>query len=162
MVAMMKHLPQYELVLAGYCPPSYRAMLDEIIRKEALTNVHFLGNVTEEQKALLFRQCDAFLFPSLSEGFGLPVVEAMYFGKPVFCSRLTSLPEIGGDVACYFDVLQPAEMAQTVVDGMKAFGETPDYGVRLRAHAEQFSWPVATDAYLKYYLDIARSSVKDD
>ena len=58
--------------------------------------LHILGPVSEEDKAWYLKNCLAFMLPSLAEGFGAPVVEAMQFGKPIFLSNLTSLPEIGG------------------------------------------------------------------
>jgi glycosyltransferase involved in cell wall biosynthesis len=56
------------------------------------------------------------VFPSLYEGFGMPVVEAMAFGKPVLCSNLTSLPEIVGDGALLFDPRKPDEIARSIED----------------------------------------------
>ena len=63
---------------------------------------------------MVLKNCEAFVFPSISEGFGLPVIEAMYFGKPVILSTHTSLPEIGGSAAYYFQNFEPQHM-QTVL-----------------------------------------------
>ena len=62
--------------------------------------IEFLPN---EEFAALLRACRAMIFPSLYEGFGMPVLEAMEFDKPVLCSHLTSLPEIAGHAALLFD-----------------------------------------------------------
>jgi glycosyltransferase involved in cell wall biosynthesis len=61
-----------------------------------------LLGVDDSVKAWLLANCEAFLFPSLAEGFGLPPLEAMHFGTPVFLSDRTSLPEVGGTQAGYF------------------------------------------------------------
>jgi hypothetical protein len=62
----------------------------------------------------LFQGCLALIFPSLFEGFGIPVLEAMHFGKPVLCSEVTSLPEVGGDAVLYFDPRQLEEMIVSI------------------------------------------------
>ncbi|MBL7728167.1 MAG: glycosyltransferase family 4 protein, partial [Dinghuibacter sp.] len=93
----------YELVIAGKLDePDYV----QKIKKQALEwgvseRVHILGPVSENDKAWYLKHCTAFALVSLAEGFGAPVVEAMQFGKPLFLSALTSLPEIGGDAAFY-------------------------------------------------------------
>ena len=94
------------------------------------------------------------MFPSLAEGFGLPVIEAMHHGKPVFLSTHTSLPEIGGDAAYYFDTFEPAHMAQVLERGMADFAAN-DGPARVRAHASQFTWEKAGAAYLALYRSLA-------
>jgi glycosyltransferase involved in cell wall biosynthesis len=54
------------------------------------------------------------IFPSLYEGFGMPVLEAMAAGKPVLCSNVTSLPEVAGDAAIYFDPTDPRQIAEAI------------------------------------------------
>lgn len=105
--------PEQQLLLVG--PQS-----EEVDKHRAhaarlgLTNVHFLTDVSEAQKAWLLANCKAFLFPSLLEGFGLPPIEAMYFGKPVVVARRTSLPEVCGEAAGYWDEWGADYMAKVV------------------------------------------------
>lgn len=73
--------------------------------------VFFTGYLPLPRLAALFAECAALVFPSLYEGFGMPVLEAMHFGRPVLCSRLTALPEVAGGAALYFDPLSPAAIA---------------------------------------------------
>jgi glycosyltransferase involved in cell wall biosynthesis len=77
------------------------------------------GFVSSDDLAALYQSCQALVFPSLYEGFGMPVVEAMAFGKPVLCSNLTSLPEVVGDAALLFDPRKPDEIARSIeeIDG---------------------------------------------
>ena len=82
-----------------------------LLPPEAVT---FAGYVSETQLRALLERCQALIFPSLYEGFGMPVLEAMAAGRPVLCSRLTSLPEVGGDAALYFDPTNPAQIAATI------------------------------------------------
>jgi hypothetical protein len=78
-------------------------------------SVAFLGYVREEDELpALLAACRALIFPSLYEGFGMPVLEAMAFGKPVLCSNLTALPEVAGDAALYFDPTKPVEIANAI------------------------------------------------
>jgi len=103
---------QYKLVIAGLDTFDYKkTILDEAQKWGVSDKVVIVGPVTENEKVWYYRNCTAFLFPSIAEGFGSPVVEAMYFGKPVFLSREGSLPEIGGNAAYYFHSFDPGQMA---------------------------------------------------
>ena len=83
-----------------------------------------------EIRALL-QQCEALVFPSLFEGFGMPVAEAIIAGKPVACANTTSLPEIAGDAAVTFDPLDPSEMA----DRIEEIANSPTQRAKLAAAA---------------------------
>ena len=90
------------------------------------------------------------MFPSFAEGFGLPVIEAMYFGKPVFISNLTSLPEVGGDAAYYFNSFNETEMITAFRKGME------DYKIfqpqeKIKQQAAKFSFENAAEAIYSIY-----------
>lgn len=157
LVQMMKHLPEEHLVIAGNWKSDYGQKLLEQIRTEHIDNITPLSNVSEEEKAYLYQQCKAFVFPSLCEGFGLPPIEAMKFGKPCFLSTCTSLPEVGGDLAYYWPDLTPEAMAavvrQKVSDPEFA---APATGERIRAYAQKFDWEKCARGYIDYYLDILK------
>ena len=93
------------------------------------------------------------MFPSLTEGFGLPPLEAMHFGKPVFLSRLTSLPEVGGEVAHYFDRFEGSEMRAVVQAGLASDGQIRR-AAAITAHARQYSWARCANAYICWYQHI--------
>lgn len=80
--------------------------------------VLFLSYLTQEELSLLMTQCRAMIFPSLYEGFGLPVIEAMAMNIPVACSNVTSLPEVAGGAARLFNPAIPADIMQAMVDLM--------------------------------------------
>lgn len=82
----------------------------------------------------------------------MPVVEAMHFGKPVYLSQHTSLPEIGGDLAFYFQQDDAASMAKDYLDGMEKYQSSPLYAQRLKDRAATFSWRKAAAAYVNLYL----------
>lgn len=140
----------YELVIAGIETPHKQRIIDEAIKYNCLDRVLITGPVTDADKAWYYKNCSAFVFPSIAEGFGLPVIEAMYFGKPVFLSRYTSLPEVGGDAAYYFDNFEPAHMQQVFADGMRDFVYR-NRSAEMMAQADKFSWERAANQYLKLY-----------
>jgi len=76
--------------------------------------VVFAGYVAVDALDALLDACTAVIFPSLYEGFGMPVLEAMARGKPVLCSNVTSLPEVAGDAAVYFDPTEPLQIAAAI------------------------------------------------
>jgi glycosyltransferase involved in cell wall biosynthesis len=76
--------------------------------------VVFAGYVRDEELSALFDACAGVVFPSLYEGFGMPVLEAMARGKPVLCSNVTSLPEVSADAAIYFDPRDPRQIASAI------------------------------------------------
>jgi glycosyltransferase involved in cell wall biosynthesis len=146
--------PEKTFVLGG--PPSGdSARLVAQAAALGLRNVRVLTAVTEPHKAWLYRHCEAFLFPSLTEGFGLPPIEAMHFGKPVFLSDRTSLPEVGGDQAFYWHDFEPAAMRRVMEAGLARFAaERLEGAVVARAH--HFDWERCADAYVALYLDLLR------
>ena len=115
--------------------------------------LHVLGPVSEEDKAWYFKNCQAFILPSLAEGFGAPVVEAMKFGKPIFLSNLTSLPEIGGEVSFYFSSFEPDHMQQVFHDGMVEY-QRNGLAKRIVARGNQFSWQEKAMDYLNVYRSL--------
>ena len=116
LLPMMDLLPDYQLVIAGDDKGAYAQHLREQLPHHA--NVQMLGTVDDDERRWLYAHCAGLVMPSLYEGFGLPVIEAMQWGKPVFCSQMTSLPEIGSSHAFYFPSFEPEAMAQTVRTGM--------------------------------------------
>jgi glycosyltransferase involved in cell wall biosynthesis len=117
----------------------------------SLSNVRFFFNVSEGQKAWLYAHSEGLLFPSITEGFGLPPIEAMLFGKPVYLSRGTSLPEIGGPVAQFFDAFDPAAMRDVITRG-RVQAAAPDFAQRTQDWAAQFNWTTCVDAYVQRYI----------
>lgn len=147
LIEMMNYLPERNLIIVGDWKHPYGQENIRKIDHAVHGNIIYLNNITEEQKAYLFSRCEAFLFPSLCEGFGLPPIEAMKFGKPVFLSTLTSLPEIGSDVAFYWPELDPQEMAEIVNKKMDLFYSQPDYPERIKNNARRFNWDQCVSEY---------------
>ena len=103
-----------DLVFTG-APGEQERQLRGVVEKMGLaTRTHFLGYVPDEELASVFLHCAFVILPSLYEGFGIPVLEAFTFSKPVLCSNVTSLPEVAGDAALYFDPRRPREIADAI------------------------------------------------
>jgi len=90
---------QYQLVLAGTLGTGFAKIFNFIQQNNLVNDVIFTGYILEKNLPALYRQAKIFLFPSLYEGFGLPVLEAMACGTPVICSQTTALPETAGAAA---------------------------------------------------------------
>ncbi|HET7527969.1 MAG TPA: glycosyltransferase family 1 protein [Burkholderiaceae bacterium] len=148
LLAMAAAWPQQRLVLAGSSSP-YTDHVRGQIATRSLSNVTLAMDIDDEQKAWLYAHCSGFLFPSLTEGFGLPPLEAMHFGKPVFLSRLTSLPEVGGMAATYFDDFDPQRMRERVAATLGTFAA--DDARRAREQAASFSWQRCTEQHVDLY-----------
>ncbi len=125
-------------------------IIGEAMKHGVQDKIIFTGAISDNDKHWYYNHCEAFIFPSIAEGFGLPVIEAMAFGKPVFLSTATSLPEIGGNLAYYFQSFDADDMQQTFQKGLEHYQfYKPEAAIRKRA--ETFSWDNAALQYIKIY-----------
>ncbi len=156
LLPVLAAFPEHRLVLAGpdHHPDAQR-LRDEAQERGLAGRLLIPGPVDERTKLWLYAHCSALLFPSLSEGFGLPIVEAMTFGKPVFASRLTSLPEVGGSHAFYFESFEPLSMARVIREGLRAVEQAPERRARMKEWARRFNWSSVAAEYWKIYEELA-------
>lgn len=147
----------HELVIAGIITPYIDLIKAEAQKHGVADRVKVLGPVSDDDKAWYYKNCRAFVFPSIAEGFGLPVIEAMHFGKPVFVSNRTSLPEIAGDAAYYFESFEPEAMQQVLQNGLQKFDEE-NASARVMAHAAKYSWDTTAQQYLQLYQEVLAGS----
>jgi len=162
LLALMALLPGQRLVLAGPRSKDSEAVAAQVAAR-GLANVQLLYDVSTAEKAWLLAHCRAFLFPSLAEGFGLPPLEAMQFGRPVFLSTRTSLPEVGGAAASYWPDLNPVAMRNVLLERLAAIdADAPAHAERARAWAARFSWPRCIDAHVALYLRLLGLHDGDD
>jgi len=148
------------LIIAGLIQDeNYLAAIQSEAKRFGVTDrVIFAGAITEQEKQWYYSQCKAFVFPSLAEGFGMPVLEAMYFGKPVFLSTRTSLPEIGGSQAYYFESFNPHDMQQVLEQSLQHYASNSP-AEAIKEHAMSFSWNTAARKYLDVYHRVAGDSI---
>jgi glycosyltransferase involved in cell wall biosynthesis len=147
-----------EMVLAGRLDePDYVERLKAEARKiGAEDRLHITGPVTEGEKSWYYQHCMAFVHPSLAEGFGAPVVEAMQFGKPLFISALTSLPEIAGSAAYYFKSFEPQEIRRTFSQGMYEFGLN-GMAQKIVNKGREYNWEEKAKQYLEVYRELHKN-----
>ena len=135
--------PDVPLVLAGGKGWSYDAIFERVAALGLSNRVRFAGYVADEALPLWYNAAAALVMPSLYEGFGLPVVEALACGTPVVAAGASSLPEAGGDVALYHDPRDPDELAAQLAQTL----DDPAIAARARAagpaHAARLSWAAA-------------------
>lgn len=143
-----------ELLIAGRLDdPDYIQTMKSMATQWGVEErLRLLGPVTENEKSWYLSNCDAFMHPSRAEGFGLPVVEAMSFGKPVFASNLTSLPEICGDAAFYFSSFEEDHIQHTFREGMQCYKKKGnDMVMELKERSRKFNWERSAEEYFKVY-----------
>jgi len=109
----------------------------------------FLGYCSQDDLPALYHEAAALLFPSLFEGFGMPVVEAMSSGCPVICSNTTSLPEIGGEAVLFIDPQDPEMLAEAIYQVLMDAVLRHDLIQRGRQQAKKFSWLTFTSEVLR-------------
>lgn len=136
-----------DVVLAGH-PEPYDAELRRIAAEVGAARVRFVDYVPDAELEALWELADCAVFPTLGEGFGLPVVEAMDRGVPVACSDIPVLREVGGDVPRYFDPHDPASVAAAVEAAIR---EAPERIPRGRERAAGYSWAEAARGTLDAY-----------
>jgi glycosyltransferase involved in cell wall biosynthesis len=146
----------YELVIAGnLSSQTYIAhILAEAEKYKVSDRVKIIGAISNEERSWYYKNCKAFVFPSIAEGFGLPVIEAMHYGKPVFLSTHTSLPEVGADAAYYFENFDAETMQQTLKNGLIDFNES-NMMERAKNRAAVFNWDNTAKSYIKIYKAIS-------
>lgn len=129
--------------------------LDKVKKMGLEKRVHILENVENNEKYFILQHCESYCHPSLAEGFGIPPVEAMFFGKPVFLSNLTSLPEIGGDLAFYFNDFSSASMKTVYDEGIEKFNaDKENYIAKLKERALRFSYEQMAGSYEQLYRNL--------
>lgn len=138
-----------DLVLAWRNPPE--SIRDRCTGAPLAGRVHFLAGPDDEQLADLYRGATAMAFPSVYEGFGLPVLEALSCGTPVITSKVTSMPEVGGNAAIYVDPLSD-ESIRAALELFENSDPTLE-GIRERslAQAARFSWEQCARQTLDVY-----------
>ncbi|MDJ0752993.1 MAG: glycosyltransferase family 1 protein [Ardenticatenaceae bacterium] len=139
------------LIIAGAWDERYPEARDLVNQTGLSDRIYFLGRVSDDLLPALYSAAELFVFPSLYEGFGLPVIEAMACGTPVVCSYASSLPEVGGAAAVYFNPLVVEDIAQT----LQAILNRPDEQSLLRekglVHAGKFTWKMVGEKTVNVY-----------
>lgn len=153
---VMKEMPEYNLYIAGQKGSPYCDSMETRIKEEKINNVFLVGEISHSEKLWFYNHCHTFLFPSLLEGFGLPIIEALFFGKPVFSSDKTSLSEIGGDSVYFLRNFEPDYIKETILKNSDEFYAHPEIAQKNLEYANSFSY----EKHMQKYIDLYRELVK--
>ncbi len=148
-----------KLVLAGetflWDLGETRLLRQEAVRQGVLSEVVFPGFVEDSDLPYFYGACDLFVFPSLYEGFGIPVLEALQSGAPVLAAKTSSMPEVAGQAAIFFDPRDEASL----VDGFERLHGDPARRDSLRQagfqQAARFGWRKTASVLCRLYRETA-------
>ena len=148
--------PSLHLLLAGKKDANYRR-IEAMVQQKDIKNVVFSDFVNDSQLRWLYENCSAYVFPSLSEGFGLPGLEAMVHGAPVVSSNATCLPEVYGDAAHYFNPTDTQSIANSINEVLTDEKLREDLVAQGKAQAAKYSWQRMAEQTLAVYSQILES-----
>jgi len=143
-----------QLLMLDYDQNELKKILSEIGAPELIGRIHLTGYVVNTDLPAIYSQCGVFLYPSLRESFGIPILEAMGCGVPVITSNTSSMPEIAGDAALIIDPYKPEEITAAMIQ------LTTDNTLRVSniklgfEQAALFSWKAMAENVLKIYQGI--------
>lgn len=140
-----------DLVIIGRKGWNYQEILDAPKRLNIENRVHFLESITDEELPSFYKHAEAFVLPSLYEGFGLPVLEAMRYGCPVITSNVSSLPEAGGDAAIYFDPENVDDIAEKIHKVLKDEKLRAKMVKEGHEQVKKFSWEKSAQEVLSVF-----------
>lgn len=149
-------LEHVNLLIIGDEISKYSSLRRLVHRHQLRQQVRFLGFVSTDSLAALYRLARAFVFPSLYEGFGLPPLEAMASGTPVITSNISSLPEVVGDAALLIDPLNADEIADAMVRVLTDEPLRRELIARGFERVKQFSWDRSVRRTHEIYMDVIR------
>jgi glycosyltransferase involved in cell wall biosynthesis len=138
--------------------PHWPKVEAEMQRLGLENQVHFLGAVTDDHLCALFNTATLMVFPSLFEGLGLPLLEAMHHGLPILAARATCIPEVVGDAAMLFAPEHPDDIAQNLKVALQDPERLETLTALGRSRLTAFSWQKAAQAFLACYKSVSSKS----
>jgi glycosyltransferase involved in cell wall biosynthesis len=147
-------------VFTGYDAPGGYPVAERAREYGVAQQVHSVGYVTVEEMAFLYTRASVLAFPSLFEGFGIPLAEAMAAGCPIVAARATSIPEVAGDAAEYFDPHSPESLANAIALVMGNDAHRQALIDRGRSRSRLFSPDAMASCHLKAFEAAAHSFSK--
>lgn len=144
----------HKLVMLDYDRAELEKLLVEIGDKELITRIVLTGYVVNTDLPAIYCQCDVFLYPSLRESFGIPMLEAMACGVPVITSNTSSMPEVSGDAAILTDPFNPEEITAAMVKILADQELKAELIRKGLIQAAKFSWKAMAQHVLEIYREI--------
>ncbi|MGZ5561982.1 MAG: glycosyltransferase family 4 protein, partial [Halobacteriota archaeon] len=141
--------PHCRLVVVGHCEPDFAKAADIISASAVLT-----GFVSDDALCSLYHSAELVWFPSLYEGFGMPVLEAMACGTGVVTCNSSSLPEVAGDAAVLVSPTNVAEHVEAIDSLLKDLELREELSRRGKARAQQFTWQRTASQLREHFLSL--------
>ena len=157
---LLKAHPHYKLVIVGKMGWLFGDIFEKVLEMGLEDKVIFTGYVSNIQLASLYKKAACFVFPSLYEGFGIPLLEAMSYKCPVIASTAASLPEVGGDACLYFDPHDPNQLAKKIVEIIESDDLRKTWVKKGLERVKQFSWEKSARETLKTLVQACHSIEK--
>ncbi|NCO74005.1 MAG: glycosyltransferase family 4 protein [Cyanobacteria bacterium] len=146
-----KYAVNHHLILIGQKGWEYEKIFAEIENSNFREKIHYLGYLSDETVAVFYSLADAFVYPSLYEGFGLPILEAMTLGTPVITSNTSCLPEVAQNAAMYINPDDYESIATTIYEVISQPDLQKDLIIRGKNRAKLYSWERVAQETLKAY-----------
>lgn len=145
---------EHKLVLIGQKGWRYESIFAAIKNSPYKKDIHHLDYLSDDEVASFYSQADVFVYPSIYEGFGLPVLEAMTLGTPVITSNTSSLPEVTGDAAILIDPENPIQIAETILQVISSPQLRQNLITKGKERVKLFSWERTAKETLNAYQSI--------
>lgn len=149
---------RYKLVMLDYDEAALMQVLSDIGQTAIRKDIIMTGYVPNQELPAIINQCKVFLYPSLRESFGIPILEGMACGVPVVTSNTSSMPEIAGDAAAIVDPANPAEITAAITKIISDEDYRNELCRKGTERAKNFSWRAMAENYLSLYKKIANKS----
>ena len=143
-----------KLVMLDYDLAELSKLLSEIGNSGLIDKIVLTGYVVNTDLPAIYSQCDIFLYPSLRESFGIPMLEAMSCGAPVITSNTSSMPEVAGDGAFIIDPYKPAEITAAMIKILTEESTRFNLIEKGYLQAAKFSWKAMAQNVMKIYCDL--------
>ncbi|SEU04276.1 glycosyltransferase family 4 protein [Hymenobacter actinosclerus] len=147
---------QCQLVMLDYQETALTALLRELGAPDLRADILLCGYVPNQELPLIYQLAEVFLYPSLRESFGIPILEAMGCGTPVITSTTSSMPEVAGEAALLVDPFQPEAIASAILKLQNEPATRAALVERGRQRVRQFSWREAARQVQRVYQQVGR------
>jgi len=145
---------KYKLVMLDYEENALQKILADIGYPELRSDIHLTGYVVNTDLPAIISQCKVFLYPSLRESFGIPILEGMACGVPVITSNTSSMPEIAGDAALIVDPFKPEQITKAIQNIVENEALKNELCKKGEEQAARFSWKNMAVQNLKLYEEV--------
>jgi glycosyltransferase involved in cell wall biosynthesis len=161
-LALLKQRGQlaFKLVMLDYPESALEAVLRELNAPELRDDIQLCGYVPNQELPLIYSLAQVFLYPSLRESFGIPILEAMACGTPVITSNTSSMPEVAGDAALLVDPFQPETIAAAILTLQNDASARATLVTKGLERVRSFSWRATAQQVLSVYEEVAVESRK--